>query len=211
MEDKAASAMDDLKELKENIRLRVRKLRDEISDEEVLERSREIFRKITSTEAYRKAASVFVYVSFDHEVSTPAFIEKAWQDGKKVAVPRTEAHRQMSFWYIRSFDDLKRSKYGILEPDPARHDLICADQAEHVLMIMPGVAFDTSCHRIGYGGSYYDRYLKKHRSITRCAVAFDFQISDSVPYTFMDVPPEAIFTEKRVIGSDRFRQPAVTG
>ena len=57
MEDKAASAMDDLKELKENIRLRVRKLRDEISDEEVLERSREIFRKITSTEAYRKAAS----------------------------------------------------------------------------------------------------------------------------------------------------------
>lgn len=106
----------------------------------------------------------------------------------------------MSFWYIHAFDQLKTSKFGIAEPDPSVPGSVSqADDADHVLMIMPGVAFDQSLHRVGYGGSYYDRYLKRHMDFTRYAVAFEFQIFDAVPYDLMDVPPQAIFTEERIL------------
>ena len=47
--------------------------------------------------------------------------------------------------------------YGILEPTGEYK----ADGYDG-LLIMPGVAFDEECHRIGYGGGFYDKYLEKH-------------------------------------------------
>jgi len=187
-------------EIKKQLRQTVFNRREQMTDEEVNQKSRQIFQKITASDAYRSADAIFTYMGFGHEVITRSFIEQAWRDGKKVAVPRVEAHRRMSFWYIHAFDQLKTSKFGIAEPDPSVPGSVSqADDADHVLMIMPGVAFDQSLHRVGYGGSYYDRYLKRHMDFTRYAVAFEFQIFDAVPYDLMDVPPQAIFTEERIL------------
>lgn len=190
-------------EIKKQLRQEVFRRREQATDEEVSEKSRRIFRRITVSEAYKKAETIFTYVGFGHEVMTQPFIEQAWRDGKKTAVPRVDPHRQMSFWYIHSFGQLKPSKFGILEPDPTFPGLVLqADDAKNVLMIMPGVAFDSMLHRVGYGGSYYDRYLKRHMDFVRYAVAFEFQIFDSVPYDLMDVPPQAIYTEERILGHE---------
>lgn len=187
-------------EIKNQLRQTVFSRREQVTDEEVREKSRRIFRRITASEAYRNAETIFTYVGFGHEVMTQPFIEQAWRDGKRVAVPRVGTHRRMSFWYIHSFGQLKPSKFGIMEPDPSFPGLVMeADDAGNVLMIMPGVAFDTDLHRVGYGGSYYDRYLKRHMDYTRYAVAFEFQIFDSVPYDLMDVPPQAVYTEERIL------------
>lgn len=186
--------------IKKKLRQIVAERRRQASDKEIQEKSRRIFQKILGTEAYRSASSIFVYINFGHEVITRPFIEQAWHDGKKVAVPKTEKNHQMHFWYFNHFSQLKPSHFGISEPDPSFPGLVVpADDAANVLMIMPGTAFDTNLHRVGYGGSYYDRYLKKHRDFVRYAVAFEFQIFDEVPYDLMDVPPQAIFTEERMI------------
>lgn len=189
-----------VEEYKEELRRIVSERRESITEDEVRQKSRAIFSRIAATEAYRRTDSIFIYVNFGHEVATREFIERAWRDGKRVAVPKTGSHRQMSFWYIRGFGQLKPSKFGIQEPVTSFPGLVIpADDTKNALMIMPGVAFDRDLHRIGYGGSFYDRYLKKHMDFTRYAVAFDFQIFEKVPYDLMDVPPQAIFTETQVI------------
>lgn len=66
-------------------------------------------------------------------------------------------------------------------------------------MIMPGVAFDNNCHRVGYGGGFYDRYLEKHPKVKRIAAAFEFQILPEVPTEPTDIAPEMIVTEKQII------------
>ena len=81
---------------------------------------------------------------------------------------------------------------NILEPDPVV--CACLDEEEDALMIMPGVAFDTKRHRIGYGGGFYDRYLQEHKKHPTAAAAFDFQLFDEVPYESTDICPDCLVT-----------------
>lgn len=47
---------------------------------------------------------------------------------------------------------------------------------------MPGVAFDKNKGRIGYGGGFYDRYLKKiNPKAHKIALAYDLQIFEEIP------------------------------
>jgi len=77
------------------------------------------------------------------------------------------------------------------------------DIADIDLVIVPGVVFDKSGHRIGYGHGYYDRFLDNLEKINKNAVkvglAYDFQIADKVPIEKHDVPVDKIVTEKRII------------
>ena len=61
------------------------------------------------------------------------------------------------------------------------------------------MAFDRENHRVGYGGGFYDRYLEKHPSLERVAVAFDFQIMPEVPVEPTDIFPQIIVTEKELL------------
>ena len=72
------------------------------------------------------------------------------------------------------------------------------------LCIVPGVAFDKTGHRIGFGGGYFDRLLKKTRAAT-IGLAYEFQIIDKVPVTAYDVAVDYIVTEKRVIRCQQFK------
>ena len=83
-------------------------------------------------------------------------IEKAWADGKEIAVPKVQG-LDMIFYKLTDFAQLEPGYYGI--PEPVSGEIV---QWEDALMIMPGVAFDRQNHRVGYGGGFYDRYLEKH-------------------------------------------------
>ena len=190
---------------KKEIRRIVLELRRQMQDRNVLCRSREIFRKVEESSEYRRTDAVFVYMDVRHEVMTGEFIERALRDGKKVAVPKVDGNR-MNFLYISSTDDCRPGKMGIPEPFAdagTGHDLQNADADETALMILPGVAFDSSCRRVGYGGGYYDRYLAEHRFHPTVAVAFDEQIFDRVPGDAHDICPQTIITPTRVFVSQK--------
>ena len=63
---------------------------------------------------------------------------------------------------------------------------------------MPGVAFDKSFHRIGYGGGFYDRYLEKHQNLQKIAVAFEYQLLETVPAEAFDICPDQLITEAAI-------------
>ena len=180
-------------ETKKLIRKEIFKRRKEALQEHLDAWSSTIVDKVIATDMYKKCDTIYTYVAYKREVETKGLIEQAWKDGKKVAVPRVEG-KVMNFYYITSFEELEKSDMGIPEPAPVNP----AD-VEYALMVMPGVAFDRTMNRIGYGGGYYDKYLEEHTHLGRLAVAFEFQFVDGpLPTEPTDICPEMIITEANI-------------
>ena len=149
--------------------------------------------RLTGLPAFLEAERLLVYADYNHEVMTGFLIEEAWKQGKEVAVPKVVG-KDMVFYKLTDWKQLEPGYFGI--PEPAYGEIV---EWEDAVMIMPGVAFDNNCHRVGYGGGFYDRYLEKHPKVKRIAAAFEFQILPEVPTEPTDIAPEMIVTEKQII------------
>ena len=181
---------------KKEIRAEVKKRRREADEETLHEKSLQILERFRQLSAYKDASLLLAYVDAKREVESRLLMRCAWDDGKKVAVPRVDGDGIMHFYYLRSLKDLEPGAFGIMEP---RADCrIC--EPEEGLLLMPGVAFDEQGHRVGYGGGYYDRYLEKHPHLIHIALAFEFQIFPEVPSEKHDICPDLIVTENRILG-----------
>ena len=64
--------------------------------------------------------------------------------------------------------------------------------------VVPGVAFDQACRRIGRGGGHYDRMLAE-MAAWKIGVAFDFQVFGEVPYDTHDVAMDLVVTPTQTI------------
>lgn len=161
-----------------------------------------ILNKFYESKYYKEAEKIFIYISYDSEINTREIIYKALKDNKKIYVPRTEFKtRHMDAVEIKSLDNLVESRYGILEP---------SKEAPHIepnkldLIVVPGVGFDRSGGRMGYGAGFYDRYFKKINEenlnkIIKLALAYELQMLDKVPMDEQDVPVDYIITENEFI------------
>lgn len=183
-------------ETKKDIRKKIFAARKACTDSQVEEWSRDITRRVIALPAFKRAERILAYADYNHEVITRYLIEEAWNAGKEVAVPKVVG-KDMIFYHLKDFAQLKPGYYGIPEPEEGE-----SVQWDEALMIMPGVAFDRENHRVGYGGGFYDRFLEKHPSLERVAVAFDFQILPQVPTEPTDIFPQIIVTEKETFYLD---------
>ncbi len=176
---------------KKYLRKLIKERKAMMSDAEIEELSASLCLDLYRIDEYKDAGCIFAYVSYNQEVRTKGMIERALADGKRVAVPKVNADI-MNFRYISSLNDLKPGYMGILEPPD---ELECADDEEaQVLMIMPGLAFDGTGNRVGYGKGYYDRYLTQHNKTRyiKAALAYDFQIADSIEADAFDVKTDIL-------------------
>ncbi|MDO4865120.1 MAG: 5-formyltetrahydrofolate cyclo-ligase [Clostridia bacterium] len=162
-----------------------------LSLEEIETRSTMLADRLYATEQYRNAKSLYAYLSFNQEVRTNPIIERAWADGKRVAVPKVIGDEMVFIW-IDSFDNLApQGAFNINEPIT---DGPVADD-ETALVLMPGLAFDPEGHRVGYGGGYYDRYLAKEPGHPLVALCYDFQLYDHLEVEDYDVPVDLVITD----------------
>ena len=161
------------------VRARMKAVRSGLSEAERVAASERIAREIISSEAYQRAATIFSYLAFGTEVETRGIIRQAWDDGKTVALPRCTGPRTMRWYRAGSFEGLEKSRCGIWEPvqDPAAE--ILPEVAAPSLAIVPGLAFDASGMRLGYGGGYYDAFLASYSS-TAVGVCFSGQLIPSL-------------------------------
>ena len=158
---------------------------------EIEDRSARLAEKLYATAQYREAKSLYAYLSFNQEVRTNPIIERAWADGKRVAVPKVLGDR-MDFIWIDSFDNLApQGAFGILEP--IENGPVADDGT--ALILMPGLAFDPRGHRVGYGGGYYDRYLAAQPHHPTVALCYDFQLFEHLDVEEYDVPVDVIITD----------------
>ncbi|ROR29315.1 5-formyltetrahydrofolate cyclo-ligase [Mobilisporobacter senegalensis] len=180
---------------KNEIRRKMKSLKSTLTADQITEYSNNIFHRLEDFISLDNYDAIYTYIAFNEEVQTNPIVHYGFRNKLKIAVPKI-VNKQMDFYYIKQMEELKIGFYGILEPDSHQKAI-----DDHVLMIMPGLAFDEECNRIGYGAGYYDRYLmaNKHLSIHKIALAYDFQIVDQLEVNPYDIKVDHIITPTRVI------------
>ena len=163
-----------------------------------------ILNRYLELECYKKAEIVFAYSSMEKEISTKRIIDTAIESGKNLALPKVisgiKDGARMEFVFINKDTEYKKGVYGILEP--ASDDYIDINKLDgRIEMLIPGLCFDLEKRRIGYGGGYYDRYLTRYHidKFHITALAYEYQIFESLPADENDKPVNLIVTEKRCI------------
>ena len=140
---------------------------------------------------YQEANTIATYLSFPHEFQTQELIEQAMKDGKKVLIPKTYPKGRMDF-VVYDPQQLVKTSFGLLEP---QGDLEVVDASQIDLIHVPGLAFTTDGYRIGYGGGYYDRYLKYFPGHTLSTI-YPCQIQDFSPENH-DIPVQEVLIDER--------------
>lgn len=171
----------------------IKEMRLALNKEEVMERSEACVSKVLQFPELIEAQTVCVYMPTGNEIDTTEIIRYCKENGKRLAAPRVNGDT-MEFYYFTDETDMEQGAYDIWEPTGTE-----AVEDEESLVIMPGVAFDLSCNRIGYGKGYYDRYLSAHPRMKKVALAYDFQIVGRIKREVHDVRPDVVVTESRVI------------
>ena len=139
---------------------------------------------------YQEAKVIATYLSFPHEFQMQELIEQALKDGKKVLIPKTYPKGRMDF-VVYNPQQLAKTSFGLLEP---QGDLEVVDASQIDLIHVPGLAFTTEGYRIGYGGGYYDRYLK-HFTGHSMSTIYPCQIQDFIPEDH-DIPVQEVLIDE---------------
>ena len=184
---------------KDEIRKRTLNIRNNMTNQNVLEKSKIIIDKLKSRKEYEESKTVFIYMDFKNEVKTIDFIREMINKKKRVIIPYTDVENTVIIPVeLQDIDkDLKFSSFGYLEPKEEK--IIPVDPAEFDLIIVPGVSFDKKYNRIGFGKGYYDRILaKKRNDVKAIAVAYEFQVSDEIPNEEHDIKMDMIITEENI-------------
>ena len=182
-----------------------RKIRAQIPSETRKHADSHIAERLFNRPEYRDARIIYCYMSFKDEADTASIIDESLRLGKQVALPRVSGKRKMEFFFISGQKDLVTGFMGIKEP--AGYCLEASAPSEDALVLLPGLAFDRSGARLGYGGGFYDTYLAKHAGCKKAALAYSAQIAPEIPTEPVDVKTDMIITEKElIICSQDFRE-----
>lgn len=172
---------------KAGLRREIRALKRAMTEEQIAEKSEVLARKLYDHPLYQKAQCIYGYLPYNQEVRTTAMLEKALSDGKRVAVPKVYGDT-MRFLYLTDLSKVEKGYCGI--PEPIADEPVA--QEEDALVLMPGLAFDGSGGRMGYGGGFYDQFLEKEPGHPTLALCYDFQMVSRVPMEEHDHPVDAV-------------------
>jgi 5-formyltetrahydrofolate cyclo-ligase len=184
---------------KVTLRKQARRRRDSLSPQEITTKSQKITNTLLRIVGANQFSVVMLYLDMGSEVRTIPLMRQLLDMGKIVLAPIMKpTSRELSPCRIINHEvDLVLSKYGMLQPDPQRCQAFAPESID--LITVPGIAFDAKGYRIGYGGGYYDRFLKKCPQSLWVGLAFEAQlILNAIPEEW-DIPVHQIVTEKRII------------
>lgn len=185
---------------KKALRKKIISIRDQLSPQDIAEKSSLIADSLYNLKAYRDAGVVMFFITFGTEVDTRPMVEETIKRGKLALAPKAlpESRELIPSRILDWERDLVPGAYNIPEPDDNSLRPVKPETID--LLIVPGVAFDLKGNRLGYGGGYYDRFfplLKKQTPLV--ALVFDLQILPEIPVDEWDRRIDIIITEKRVI------------
>lgn len=177
---------------KKCLRNNYRKIRDEIPESARKEMSRAIFSRLKSLDEYKRAKRIFLFVSMGSEVETIRWLDDLLKE-KEVLIPATrKGDPEMKMARLLSIDELVENYWGLLElPEELARE---REETTCDLIITPGLAFDHSGYRMGYGGGFYDRFFSSHEGF-RLGVGFHEQLVENVPHDALDLPVHAFLSE----------------
>lgn len=169
------------------LRAAIRTQKRAMTEEQIISASHKLCELFCACEQYQKAATIYGYLPYNQEVRTTAILERALQDGKRVAVPKVYGD-EMKFIYLEDLSQVEKGYAGI--PEPIGDGPVAEDTT--ALVLMPGLAFDREGHRIGYGGGFYDKFLASEPNHPTVALCYAFQMVEKIEPEEYDIPVDCV-------------------
>ncbi len=185
---------------KQQIRNKLLEQRSKLDVEFVHNASAQVLKYIQTLSHFFDDKVIALYSSARHEVQTQDLFHYLQSRAQAIVFPRNYnvPERELKFYSVLSLSDLKKGKFGILEPEEnPKHEVSIS---EIDVYFIPGVVFDILGNRIGYGSGYYDRALScaGHEAL-KIGLAYDFQVLEKIPWEAHDVAMDKTVTESRII------------
>ena len=132
------------------------------------------------------------YYPYNREIDILQILKKFEKKNFIITLPKIKKNSQMDFFQWSMDEPLEINKFGI--PEPISKTIKYPD-----VLLVPLVAFDKNFNRIGYGGGFYDRYIKKIRKrkkVLTIGFAYSFQRVKKIPINDYDIRLDFIITNK---------------
>ena len=148
----------------------------------------QILNLLKKNKVYKK--NIGGYYPVNYEVDDLNILKNFEKKNFNISLPVVKKDFDMDFHQWSFKEPLKINKYGIPEPDIKK--LVYPD-----ILLIPLVAFDDQLNRLGYGGGYYDRLIKKlsqKKKILKIGLALPCQKINKVPTNLYDQKLDYIVT-----------------
>lgn len=152
-----------ISERKAALRSEIRARMKAMTPEELRPGDDALFARFLSLPQVERAGTLLIYHGMGAEPDTARLIAPLLAAGKTVALPRCLPGNEMEARSVAAGTRLVRHKYGMLEPGM---DCPVVPMQALDLILVPGLAFDRQCRRLGQGGGFYDRYLERYTGPT---------------------------------------------
>jgi 5-formyltetrahydrofolate cyclo-ligase len=148
----------------------------------IQKKSEKIVEKIRNLEEYQKARNIMLFYPTAFEVNLLSLLT----DDKNFYFPKVDGENMLVCPYSEDIE-LKKSKFNILEP--------CSNPiSAHLLdlIIAPALMVDKFNYRLGYGGGFYDRFLKENPKIKTICPVFSELYVEKLPHDDFDIPIDVV-------------------
>ena len=172
---------------KQALRRQIRQQKRAMTPEEIEQISQRLGELFAASELYKNAKTIYGYLPYNQEVRTVPMLQKALDDGKKVAVPKCYGE-EMRFIYMDDLSQVDCGYCGI--PEPIADEPVADDPT--ALVLMPGLAFTEKGDRMGYGGGFYDKFLAAEPNHPTLALCYAFQMVEHIPTEDYDIPVDCV-------------------
>lgn len=177
--------------MKSTIRKNILQKRNLLDDLFIDEASINITKKILNTKQFLICENLFIFMSMSKEINTRFLIDTAFNYNKKVCVPVVTDKHTMQFSVINKYSEFERKPFGTFEPKVK--NFINSD--DKTLIIVPGLCYSKLGYRIGYGGGYYDKYLKNNVFLASFGVCLKQFVSNTIPLENWDEKVDYLFSQ----------------
>ena len=179
--------------LKSKLRKKILKIRKVINKKNIKIDLNKIIQLFKEENINKKSIGGYYPVNF--EVDDLELLTELEKKNFNISLPVIKKNFQMDYYKWSFSNPLKINRYGI--PEPEKKILVYPD-----ILLIPLVAFDKNRNRLGYGGGYYDRLIKKisrKKKIIKIGLALSQQKVNNVPINKYDQKLDYIVTNKYVL------------
>ncbi len=179
--------------MKNQIRKEMKSIRAAMSKAEVLQKSKAAAECFIKSEIYKKAETIMLYMPLGNETDTSEIIRAAFADRKRIVLPVTDGETGIITPFFYDKDTvLEKGGFSVTEPKNAR----LAEKSDIDVVIVPGIAFDESGARVGFGKGCYDMFLAGMTAV-KVGYCYEFQLCEKISADEHDIKMDCIVTEKR--------------
>ena len=178
---------------KSKLRKKILKIRKKINENNIQIDFKKIIEILKKEKITKKTIGGYFPVNF--EVDDLELLRKFEKKNFNISLPAIKKNFQMDFYKWTFSELLKINQYGI--PEPEKKNLVYPD-----ILLIPLVAFDKDLNRLGYGGGYYDRLIRKiakKKKVLKIGLALSAQRVNKIPINKNDQKLDFIITNKYTV------------